>query len=70
MTTNPKPAAARVRKHRQRLRAAGSVRLEVSLGADVAADIKALAASQGLPVWKTVEDALVAYVTGNREFMP
>jgi hypothetical protein len=65
-TTTNKPSASRVRQHRQQLRHDGNVRLEVSLGADVAADIKALAASQSLPVWKAVEDALIAHVTGNK----
>ena len=67
LMSTDKPSAPRVRQHRQQLRAAGNVRLEVSIGADVAADIRALAASQGIPVWKAVEDALVAYVvTGNK----
>ncbi len=63
--TTTKPSSPRVRQHRQRLHDTGSVRLEVSVGADVAADIRALAASQGVPVWKAVEDALIAYVSGN-----
>jgi hypothetical protein len=66
ITTTTKSSASRVRLHRQQLRAAGSGRLEVSIGADVAADIRALAASQGIPVWKVVEDALTAHVTGNK----
>ena len=41
--TTTKTSAPRVRQHRQSLRDTGSVRFEVSLGADVVADIKALA---------------------------
>ena len=65
MTTD-KPSAPRVRQHRQRLRDTGSVRLEVSIGADVAADIRALAAIRQVPLWVIVQDALVAYVTGSK----
>ena len=68
--TTTKPSAPRVRRHRQQLQRDGNVRIEITIGADTAADIKALAASQGLPVWKAVEDALTAYVTGNRRFKP
>ncbi len=64
--TTTKPSAARVRRHRQQLQRDGNVRFEVSIGADVAASIRALAALQQVPVWKAVEDALSAYVvTGN-----
>ncbi len=63
-TTSNKSSAPRVRQHRQRLRDTASVRLEVTIGADVAADIRALAAQRGIPVWKAVEDALIAHVTG------
>jgi hypothetical protein len=36
----------------------------------VMADIRSLAASQRVPVWKAVEDALIAHVSGNRRFRP
>lgn len=61
--TKTKLSTPRVRQHRQQLRDAGNVRLEVSLGADVVADIKALAAQRGVPVWELVEDALIAHVS-------
>ena len=64
--TTTKTSAPRVRQHRQSLRDTGSVRFEVSLGADVVADIKALAVRHGVPVWKAVEDALIAHVSGNK----
>jgi hypothetical protein len=60
-----KPSAPRVRRHRQHLRDTGNVRFEVTIGADVAASIRALATLQQVPVWKAVEDALTAHVTGN-----
>ena len=63
-TTNP--SAPRVRRHRRQLQRDGNVRFEVTIGADVAADIRALAAQRGIPVWKAVEDALTAHVTGNK----
>ncbi len=56
MTTD-KSSAHRVRLHRQQLQQAGSVRLEVSVGSDVAADIKALAALQQVPAWAVVQEA-------------
>jgi hypothetical protein len=61
------PSAPRVRLHRERLRNAGNVRLEVSIGADVADGVKAIAATRGVPVWRVVEAALSAYVTGSKE---
>jgi hypothetical protein len=61
-----KPSAPRVRRHRQQLQRDGNVRFEVTIGADVAADIRALATSRQVPVWKAVEDALIAHVTGNK----
>lgn len=65
--TTTKPSAPRVHRHRQQLQRDGNVRFEVSIGADVAASIRALAALQQVPVWKAVEDALSAYaVTGNK----
>jgi hypothetical protein len=61
--TTTKRSAPRVRRHRQQLRDPGSVRLEVSLGADD----EALAVRQGLPVRHIVQEALTAHVSGNRE---
>jgi hypothetical protein len=55
--TSAKPSAPRVRRHRQHLLDIGSVRLEVSLGADVAASTRALATSQQVPVWVVVQEA-------------
>jgi len=64
--TTTKNAASRVRRHRQQLQRDGNVRLEVTIGADVAASIRALAALQQVPVWVVVQGALTAHVTGNR----
>lgn len=64
---NTKPSAPRVRRHRQQLLQAGNIRLEVSIGADVAADVRLLAAQRGEPVWRVVEAALIRYVTGNNK---
>ncbi len=58
------PSAPRVRLHRQQLQLDGNVRFEVSIGADVAASIRALATSQQVPVWVVVQNAMSAYVTG------
>ena len=55
--TTTKPSAPRVRRHRRHLRDTGNVRLEVSLGADVAASTRALATSQQVPVWAVVQEA-------------
>lgn len=52
-----KPSAPRVRRHRQHLRDTGNARMEVTIGADVAASIKALATSQQVPVWVVVQEA-------------
>ena len=61
------PSAPRVRRHRQQLHQSGNVRLEVSIGADVASDVRALAEQRGCTVWQVVEAALINYVTGNKE---
>ena len=62
-----KPSAPRVRQHRQQLRQAGNVRLEISIGADVAGDVRVLAKKRDCEVWQVVQAALIKYVTGNRE---
>ena len=64
--TSTKPSAPRVRQHRQQLQRDGNVRFEVTIGADVAASIKALAASPQVPVWVIVQNALSAYVTDSK----
>ena len=63
--TDLKTSASRVRQFRQRLRASGSARLEVSVGADVVADVKEMARQRGCPVWQVVEAALIDFVAGN-----
>ena len=59
-------SASRVRRHRQQFAKDGNVRLEVSIGRDVAEAVKFLALQRGCRVWEVVQAALTEYVTGNK----
>ena len=61
-----KSSASRVRRHRQQFIRDGNVRLEVSIGRDVADDVRLLALQRGCRVWEVVQAALTEYVTGNK----
>ncbi len=54
-----KPSAARVKRHRQAATAAGSVRIDLTLGREAAAALSALTAN-GATVRQAVSDALIA----------
>lgn len=56
---------ARVQKHRARLLGQPCRRLEVSIGIIVIENVREIAKRKRVPMWVTVQDALVAYVAGN-----
>lgn len=53
----PQASRDRVRRFRQRVKQEGCVRLEVTIGADVAAKLRAVAKQLDVPLWKSAEDA-------------
>ena len=57
--------AARVQKHRQKLRGDHCQRLEVWVGSDWIRSARLIAQWQKRPVWELVQDALKAYVAQN-----
>ena len=59
-------SASRVRRHRRQFALDGNMRLEVSIGRDVADDVRLLALQRGCRVWEIVQAALTEYVTGNK----
>ena len=55
----------RVRLHRQRL-GKECTRLDVTIGSDVADEMKSLARTQGVPLWDLVERAIDEYLKKGR----
>jgi hypothetical protein len=47
----------RARRHRERLRAEGCRRLDVTIGSDVVGKLKAVAKKLEVPVWQAAEEA-------------
>lgn len=52
-------STARVRLHREKLRK-DCTRLDVTIGADVAAKLKSMAKQRGVPLWEAVQDVIEA----------
>lgn len=57
----PQASRERVRRFRQGRKREGCARLEVTIGADVVAMLKAVAMRTRLPVWKCAEAAIEAW---------
>lgn len=47
----------RARRHRERMRAEGCSRLDVTVGSDMAGKLKAVAKKLDVPVWHAAEEA-------------
>jgi len=58
----------RVQKYRNNLRKEGCARLEVWIGLGPIQDLRDTAKRKKLEVWEAVQEAVQAYVAGNREF--
>lgn len=56
-------STARARRHREKLRT-DCARLDITIGADVAAKLKAMAKQKGVPMWQIVEGAIEALSKG------
>lgn len=48
----------RARRHRERMRAEGCSRLDVTVGSDMADKLKAVAKKLDVPVWQAAEEAI------------
>lgn len=48
----------RARRHRERMRTEGCSRLDVTVGSDMAAKLKAIAKKLDVPVWQATEEAI------------
>jgi len=57
---------ARVQKYRTKLRQEGCGRLEVWIGRGPIQDLRDTAKRKNLEVWEAVQEAIRAYVAGNR----
>jgi len=53
----PLSPTERSRRFRERMKA-DCTRLDITIGADIAEKLKAMAKRQGVPVWKVVEEAI------------
>jgi len=62
------PSKDRVQKYRTKLRQEGCARLEVWIGLGPIQDLRETAKRKKLEVWEAVQEAVQAYVAGNREF--
>lgn len=55
-------STSRVRQHRGRLKDEECMRLDLTVGADVAGKMKAIARKRGAPLWQAAQEAFELFV--------